>query len=47
MNPKKYDSYWKFHTHRGTHLNHDIVCDPTSSDNEEKEGENRPVNLEN
>ena len=49
VKPKKDDSDWKFQTYRGTNLSYDMFCAPTSSDNEDKEGDNirgnRPINL--
>ena len=39
MKPKQDDSGCKFHTYRGTNLSYDILCEPTSSYNEEKEGD--------
>ena len=51
MKPKQDDSDWKFQTHRGTNLAYDMLCEPISSDNEEKEGDNlsrnRLINLKN
>ena len=47
MNPKEDDSEWKFETtsrignDRGTNLAYDVLlCEPISSDNEQKEGDN-------
>ena len=37
---KQDDPEWKFHTYRVNNLFYDMLCDPTSSDNEEKEGDN-------
>ena len=40
VNPKEYDSDWKFQTHRGRNLFYYMSCEPKSSYNEEKEGDN-------
>ena len=49
VKPKQDYSDWIFKTYRGTNLDYYMLCEPTSSDNEEKEGDNissnRPVNL--
>ena len=49
MKPKQDDSDWIFHNYRGTNFDDEILCEPTSSDNKEKEGDNpsnnRLVNL--
>ena len=37
---KEDDSEWNFHIYRGTNLAYDMLCDPISSDNEDKEGDN-------
>ena len=34
--PKKDDPKWKFQIYRGANLTYDMICDPTSSDNEDK-----------
>ena len=36
VNPKQHYSDWKFQSYRGANLDYDMVCEPTSSDNEEK-----------
>ena len=36
---KEDDSEWNFHIYRGTNLAYDMLCDPISSDNEDKEGD--------
>ena len=40
VKPKQDDSDWKFQTYRSTNLAYDMLCEPKSSDNEEKEGDN-------
>ena len=49
MKPKQDDSDWIFHNDRGTNFDDEILCEPTSSDNKEKEGDilngNRLINL--
>ena len=40
VKPKQDNSVWKFQTYRGNNLDYDLLCEPTSSDNEEKEGDN-------
>ena len=44
VKPKQDYSDWIFQTYRGTNLDYDMLCDPTSSDNEEKEGDNLSSN---
>ena len=39
VKPKQDYSDWIFQTYRGTNLDYDMLCEPTSSDNEEKEGD--------
>ena len=36
VNPKQDYSDWKFQTYRGTNFDYNMLCGPTSSDNEEK-----------
>ena len=47
--PKKDDSYCKFQNYRVTDLDDDMLCDPASSYNKEKDEDNLsgnfPVNL--
>ena len=38
--PKQDDPEWKFQTDRGTNLAYDMLYEPISSDNEEKDGYN-------
>ena len=38
--PKKDDLEYKFQTYRGNILAYDMLCEPISSDNKEKEGDN-------
>ena len=40
VKPKQDYPYWKFHYYRGTNLDCEILCEPTSSNNEKKEGNN-------
>ena len=42
--PKQDDPYRKLHTCRGTNLDYDMLCQPTISYNEEKEGDNLSSN---
>ena len=46
---KQDDPEWKFQTYRGTNLCYEMLCEPTSSDNEEKEEDKLnsylPINL--
>ena len=48
--PKQDNLEQKFHIHRGTNSDYDMLCEPISSDNEEKGGDNlsgnRLINLE-
>ena len=38
--PKQDNPDWKFQTYRSINLAYDMLYEPTSSDNEEKEGDN-------
>ena len=40
MKPKQDDPDWIFQTYRGTNVDYEMLCEPTSSENEEKEGDN-------
>ena len=46
---KKDDKDWTFQTYMGTNLAYDMLCEPSSSDNEEKDGDylssNRLINM--
>ena len=44
VKPKQDDSDWKFQTCRGTNLAYDMLYEPKSSDNKEKEGDNSSGN---
>ena len=49
VKPKQDDLDWKIYTYRGTNIDYNTLCEPTSSDYEEKEGDNfngnRLINL--
>ena len=49
MKTKQDDPDWKFHTYRSNNLDYYILCEPTRSDNEDKEGDslrgNRLINI--
>ena len=45
VNPKQDDSDWNFQTYKGSNLSYEISCEPKSSDDEYKEGDNLSGNL--
>ena len=42
--PRQDDREYKFNTYRVKNLDYDMLCEPISSDNQEKEGENLSSN---
>ena len=44
VNPKQDYSDWKVHTYRFTYLAYEILCEPKSLNNKEKEGDNLSIN---
>ena len=40
MNPKQKYADWEFQTYMGSTLTYDKLCEPKTSDNEKKEGDN-------
>ena len=39
MNPKQYDSDWKFQTYRGSNLAYDMLFETIGPENEDKQGD--------